>query len=154
MIDTEEWPSDILMSVNGRQELNPAGSLAWEAVPSAMAGRFPAAVSGGLLLRGCEETRLVPRKVHAALPVTARSGCWGISCTRSFFAGMGGCLGGRRSPCVLSFCPWTPPALSRPANKAAGLVAELAGGRALILPMEDDGLPVSDHYLESSLPNC
>lgn len=46
MIDTEEWPSDTLMSVNGRQELNPAGSLAWEEVPSAMAGRFPAAVSG------------------------------------------------------------------------------------------------------------
>ena len=47
MIETDEWPNHNLSSVDGSQELNPAGSLAWEEVPYAIAGKFTVAAFVG-----------------------------------------------------------------------------------------------------------
>lgn len=128
VIHTEEWPSDTLMSANARSELNPAGSLAREEVPSAMAGRFPAIVCGG---GATASVGLWGGKTPAwegCFACDSQEPVQGNIVCESFLYPDGICLGTRKSPCALPFCPWALSALPSPANKATGLVAELARG--------------------------
>lgn len=90
-------------------------------MPSAVAGRFLATVCGG---GATASVGLWGGKTPAwegCFACDSQEPVLGSIVDESFLCPDGICLGTRKNPCALSFCPWAPPALPSLANKAAEL---------------------------------
>lgn len=106
--------------------MNPAGSLARQEVPSAVAGRFPATVCGGgaPASGGLWGGKTLAWEGSCCFVSDSQSPCWGVLCVRASLAQMGSALALGRVPVHSHFVP----SLSSLANRAAGPVAELSRG--------------------------